>query len=92
MNKIELMSEVLVVESIDKTLQAKGFADLSPGDRFYITSTIENVGRNKKGASYAPVLTVHFVERRVGSSARIKKTYNQLSNILDKITFAEGLA
>lgn len=81
--KIELMSEVLVVKSIKPNLGAKYFKDLKPGDKLIIRSEVERVGLRHDGASYAPRLRVEFV----GRGFEVEKTYNQLGGILEKIEF-----
>lgn len=80
---IELVSEILVVKSVDPLLRAKHFKDLQPGDRLIIRSSVKEVGRRGDGASYAPRLRVEFV----GRGLEVEKTYNQLGGILEKIEF-----
>lgn len=82
MTDIILKSNVAVVKNIIGKSTAKMFNQLTIGDKLRFYTTIQNVGISRN-RSYA----VFIIVENLDTNESVKKSFNELSNILDKFDF-----
>lgn len=82
MSEIVLKSESMMLSKIISKSDAKMFKDLCVGDIIVFSTTIRNVG-SSRGRSYA----IFMDAKNVKTDEVIKKSFNEMSNILRKFEF-----